>query len=1133
MRKYEVFIMAFVLLFLMAGAVSASEVEDSSDSTMLKDNSYDLNVGNVVSDSDSDVLDSEKSGLSSNDDIQSSENDVLEVANDSQVLETEREYGGNSFSGLQDEINNCHENDTIILKNDIYQEGLNQISISKSLIIDGNGYIIDAQQKSGIFTIRSSNVILRNINFRNAGGETSGAIEIYQSDCVIENCNFENNSGRFNGAAILLGGGSLYVSNSTFKNNSANASKSGGAVYSLADIHMDNCTFIDNSAYAGGAIYSSDCYLTNCIFINNNATTAGGSVYSSKGEISNCTFINGSSNLGAAVLLMSNEGRIESSRFINNSADTGGAIFLTGRVESQSKNITIETCTFEDNYANNLGGAIYSDGENYTVDNSTFKNNSAKNDGGAIYNNYIGFITNCNLSNNSAKNGGALYNNFNVTLINDTFESNNATLGGAIYSNNCNLTSCALISNSATEAGGAIYSTTNISTMYLCNFTGNSANNGGAIYLLNNNCTIDFCDFVNNTAKDGGAIYSIGAAVTMEFLKFISNNASNNGGAFFLDSSNQYVLSYSSFLENGASNEGGAIYCNDSNLTAYSTFFINNSASRAGAMHFINSTALIDFCDFDYNLATGDGGGIIFNDSNSTIIYSTFVFNVAGKKGAAIYCTQSDNSSQCNISSSTFLNNKAESYSLSSNLSNGVLSFLLTGWNNYVNAIYAEYTINISNITYWNGDIVNSDYEIYNNGASGQNITLEIYDSQNNLLTNTTLITNSFGEQYFTIVNFDDGNYTYNAYHLDGDYYTYVNNEGNFTLNRSGSSISLNIEDNAEFDYMNCTIPFDIVNRTEVKVLITSEDESLIYVNGTVDQYSRRIAVNLPINDDYYKITVFNLPSSVYRGSQDSKLFKIKGVGSSISINPIDDVAYGETINVTFDVENRTVIEVYVFDENNESVYRTYTINDTIRLPILPAGQYNLTAINLPDLGISESNASITFNVLKGTNHLNITANDVVYGNWTTIIFSADVDGNYTIDFNGTLTDIEIEDGVEIWNLRLAAGDYYINATFDDANYDTIVTNATFTVSKANNTAVVVVDDIIYGNNVSIQIFAKVKGSYVLDVNGTLVDVRVFNGQGKAILELPAGQYYANAIFDDANYDSIINQCYFHCFRSR
>ena len=56
--------MAFVLLFLMAGAVSASEVEDSSDSTMLKDNSYDLNVGNVVSDSDSDVLDSEKSGYS-------------------------------------------------------------------------------------------------------------------------------------------------------------------------------------------------------------------------------------------------------------------------------------------------------------------------------------------------------------------------------------------------------------------------------------------------------------------------------------------------------------------------------------------------------------------------------------------------------------------------------------------------------------------------------------------------------------------------------------------------------------------------------------------------------------------------------------------------------------------------------------------------------------------------------------------------------------------------------------------------------------------------------------------------------------------------------------------------------------
>ena len=719
----------------------------------------------------------------------------------------------------------------------------------------------------------------------------------------------------------------------------------------------------------------------------------------------------------------------------------------------------------------------------------------------------------------------------NCSLINCSFENNQGYYDGAaisLLSGSLNLSDCTFKNNKAiNKNGGAVYSLSDV-YMHNCTFINNSASYGGAIYSLK--CYLVDCTFKNNSADLGGAIYSKGTALTIEFSQFLDNSASNNGGALFLNSVIDSKISFSSFFRNNASLEGGAFYCNNSISSIDGSLFINNTALKAGGIYYLNSTNSMDNCYFNYNLAHEDGGAMILNDSQSDIINSNFEFNVAGKKGAAIYWTPEDKELQCNISQSSFLNNKAESYSLTSNFTEGILNFMLIGWSNYVNAIYAESAINLSDVEYWNGYMGNTDYEIYNNGASGQDIILEIYDSRKVLVSNVTLMTNSYGQQYFTTSYLDDGFYTYKAYHLDNSYYTYVESEGNFTLNRPASSISLSIDDNAEFNYFDCTIPFDISNRTAVNVLITNENGSYVYLNASVGANDRSISVYFDSSDEYYNITVFNIPNNFYEGSQDSKLFKILASNSSISINPIGDVVYGNIINVTYDVENETIVIATLYDKDENKILSLMPYDGKFSLPILPVGQYNLILENIETPNIRRSNDYFTFNVLKTDNYAIISANDVVYGDATTIVIYAQINGDYTLDINGSLIDVEVDRGMGSLDLTLPAGDYSIKGIFNNSNCNNFITNATCTVSKANNTAFIRVDDSFDGYETEIKIYSPTNGVYLLDVNGTLINVSVYNGVGKASLLLPVGSYYAKASFNNPNYNTDISNATFNVY---
>ena len=461
----------------------------------------------------------------------------------------------NSFSQLQELIND-DVTGTLTLDRDYYGEGT-EITISKSITIDGNGHTLNANGLSRIFNVQSGSVVISNLVLVNASGEGNGGAVYFNDAGSVSNCEFTGNTAYH-----------------------------GGAVYFLSQGTVTNCNFADNHATSeGGAVWIYSGNVSNCNFTNNTATYEGGAVYfSNNGEVTNCNFIGNTADEGGAIFAL-NKLVVDDSTFDKNSAEGGAAIFISDKYVSTS--LSVNNCNFTENNVSDVGGAIlvdatYGNGAVYTINGSTFTENVAINDaeyacvaGGAVYvegisegnisnNVFIGnkadspllpnggaikaqfgakmSIVECTFEENEAYSGGAIDFQGNTgmnpeaTIINCLFRNNKADAGGAIAClqniGNSQLTvkDSHFITNEATIYGGAIYSD-DLSTVNVTSseFEGNNATNGGAVY-FNGAGNVSNCIFTANSAENGGAIYGRGNATDSVFT---NNAASNLGGAIY------------------------------------------------------------------------------------------------------------------------------------------------------------------------------------------------------------------------------------------------------------------------------------------------------------------------------------------------------------------------------------------------------------------------------------------------------------------------------------------------------------------------------------------------------------------------------------------------------------------------
>ena len=223
---------------------------------------------------------------------------------------------GDPFADFQKVIDESSASEINVTNDYSYHEGDNQITVNKSVVINGNNHIFDAKGESRIFNIQADNVVINNITLINGkyyDKDTSpfnikmdgfGYDGYYGLDEVRYNEGFFQEAtssyyymSSFKGGALYSSGNNLKIVNSRFINNYA---PRGGSVFIEGDnSQIINCVFMNNTAKQGGAISNEakNLFVFKSVFDFNNAKSNGNAIFSDGGiNINGCKFYNTSDN---------------------------------------------------------------------------------------------------------------------------------------------------------------------------------------------------------------------------------------------------------------------------------------------------------------------------------------------------------------------------------------------------------------------------------------------------------------------------------------------------------------------------------------------------------------------------------------------------------------------------------------------------------------------------------------------------------------------------------------------------------------------------------------------------------------------------------------------------------------------
>ena len=1070
--KKGIFIFIFLILALFS--VSCIYAADVNDTLAASEDTGEIELSHEIESADDNLGTSEKQI-------------VTQTDNEEKIGQTDN----GTFQALKDKIQGASPG-TVNLENnysceDSWTQTEGIIIGTSNLVIDGQGYTIDAKQKTRIFHVNAENVTIKNIKFINAKVYSDFGGAIYWSNSAngsVSGCSFVNCSAQHDGGAIDW-------------HDSVNGSVSG-------------CCFVNCSSDigCGGAInwYYSGGSVSGCSFVNCSADIGGAICWdnSDNGIISDCVFIKCTAYPGIAIYILDSSASLNRNWFGNTAenyesspneyirgATTDNWLFLNATVNPESIS-TAQTADiiFKLYLYSNTGITDYT---------SLAKVDLALNSNGILDKNVTGLDENVTFTPTSIGTGNitatienvAYTTTLTVTTDGTTFwDLNNAINGNANdtitldrdYAYNPASDSAfteGIVINRPVTINGNGYTINANGKARIFQITGNdvvlenitfinghTTGNGGAIRFTSS-CTVTNCNFTNNSAQYGGAIRLGLGNVTN--CNFINNTAANYGGALLMAN-------------------GNVSNCN----------FINNTAENGGAIRF-NGDGAVTNCNFTYN--------------NATI-------------GSAIYFYST--SATKNVSNSIFLNNraKAEVLDVVKNDNNIIITF--TGQNNLLNAIFSrnDAKVTFTNVTYWgkNGLATISDTISGSNGEAGQNITV-IMVVNDILILNTTEVTDENGQIVLDAV---AGNCTITALHIEDSYYTYAETTETFNIRGNETPLKLNVSGHTVTaalspDIAAANVTFTLSNESGVvkKVQIALTDGvGELDLTGLIGDYN--ITATYGGNINYYPCIAtisisdevpFNVSDAIISFGDVANIVvgvpeAINGQNISISVNGtsknatakegkaiadftdlpageyliivdyfgdgyhsansttmnltvnkvdsilnVDDVVldYGTSANVTVTIEGATGIIAKINDK--EAVVE----NNTISIPVLDAGTYTLTVTAIADSNHNNITKNVTITVNKAKTQIDAKAVTATYNvNKNLVITLKDANGKalsgvkITVQLKDTKTYTTNKNGqVKISTKGLAPKKYTAKITFNgDKNYAKSTKDVKVTVKK-------------------------------------------------------------------------------------
>jgi len=315
-------------------------------------------------------------------------------------------YGAGSsdlpLGTIQNAVSLSSDGDTIVVYQGLYNEyisiGDKQLTIGSLFMFEPDQNelidltIVDGDSSQQIFSIGGSQIEIIGLTLQNGysdnwggaiacgsysdltikhsiiknsyAGQGGGAINSNKSNLTLFNVQFIENSSIGDGAINAGSTDENYVAEISidrcdFVSNTALSGNVGGASlgWGTAFVSITNTSFIDNFSNGGsGAFWIMSDFIADSLYINNNSANlyAGGGSITGSGSITNSVFQNNVGNL------------------INGESEAGG-LSIWGDIE-----VTVDKCTFVNNFAYDGGGLTVGNQANASITNSIFWENMPK-----------------------------------------------------------------------------------------------------------------------------------------------------------------------------------------------------------------------------------------------------------------------------------------------------------------------------------------------------------------------------------------------------------------------------------------------------------------------------------------------------------------------------------------------------------------------------------------------------------------------------------------------------------------------------------------------------------------------------------------------------------------------------------
>ena len=270
--------------------------------------------------------------------------------------------------------------------------------------------------------------------------------------------------------------------------------------------------------------------------------------------------------------------------------------------------------------------------------------------------------------------------------------------------------------------------------------------------------------------------------------------------------------------------------------------------------------------------------------------------------------------------------------------------------------------------------------------------------------------------------------------------------------------------------------------------------------------------------------------------------FKVNKIDSAIDV-AVSDIKVGEdaviSVKLASDATGEVVITVNGEDYTAaiENGVASVTVSD------LKAGDYTVTVKYTGDNNYNEATGSAEFSVLKITPEMDVTVEDIVFGEDLIVnaVLPVDATGEVVITVNGVDYHVAIENGVASVTVSgLEAGDYTVAVKYaGDDNYNAAEVTKGVNVAKANPALNVIIDSVDYGNVFTINAVltgvnnAPLDTNIIVTVNGKNYIVAIVNGKGTFHADkLAAGSYNFNARFAGSNnYNEVSDSGKFNVYK--